>query len=220
MTPWPDLTDGNAVHGWRGETTTWRSSDAGRSDANSLFGKEPNISPKELLEFLSLETPPSLSPEQFSLPQCTIRPEVFWGKKANRRSPISLSTATGSGYVPAIVLRGAGDRDLLLTGAGNLIFPRKKAAAAPSTCQRQKHLSYMQCPSRTYTKAGLNKPADNYHWSSLTSPALSSAPPSMAARQRVDSQSNNVPAFTYVSLDCPIDGPLREHSAKHRKLMI
>lgn len=89
MTLWPDLTDSNTVHGQRGERRTRRSSDAGRSDANYLFGENPMtpkellefLAPIELLEFLSLETPPSLHPEQFSLSQCPISPEGFGGKK-------------------------------------------------------------------------------------------------------------------------------------------
>lgn len=38
--------------------------------------KKKNMTPKELLELLSLEICPSLGPEQFSLPQCPISPEV------------------------------------------------------------------------------------------------------------------------------------------------
>lgn len=61
---------------------------------------------------------------------------------------MSLPTAMGSGRIPAIGLREAGDGDLPLTGAGNPIFPGKEEAAAHHTCQGQEHLSHMQCPNR------------------------------------------------------------------------
>lgn len=56
-----------------------------------------------------------------------------WGK-ADRRPPIPLPTAMGSGCIPAIGLRGAGDRGLPLTGAGNPIFPGQEEAVAPHPC--------------------------------------------------------------------------------------
>lgn len=42
------------------------------------------MTPKELLELLSLEIHPSLGPEQFSPPQCPISPEVG-GKQTGGR---------------------------------------------------------------------------------------------------------------------------------------
>lgn len=56
-----------------------------------------------------------------------------WGK-ADRRPPIPLPTAMGSRCIPAVGLKGAGDRDLLLTGAGNPMFPGQEEALAPHTC--------------------------------------------------------------------------------------
>lgn len=49
--------------------------------------KKKNMTPKELLELLSLEIHPSLGPEQFSLPQCPISPEVGGKQTGGRWSP-------------------------------------------------------------------------------------------------------------------------------------
>lgn len=43
----------------------------------TIYLEKNHMTPKELLEFLSLETPSSLGPEQFSLPHCPIGPEGF-----------------------------------------------------------------------------------------------------------------------------------------------
>jgi len=106
---------------------------------------------KELLEFLSLERPLPWSPSSF--PYHTV-PSVQrdLGGKADRRPPISLPTAMGSGCIPAVGLRGAGDRDLPLTGAGNPIFPEQEDAAGRNT--HQGHLSRVQCPNRNTQTQG------------------------------------------------------------------
>lgn len=76
------------------------------------------------LESLPLDTP-FLQAKAFSL-----NPEG----KADRRPPILLPTAMGSRCLPVLGLKGAGDRDLPLTGAGNPTFPGQEEAVAPHMC--------------------------------------------------------------------------------------
>lgn len=55
---------------------------------------------------------------------------------------------------------------------------------------------------------------------SLEQPQFSHWSSPMAGRHRTGSHSNNLPLFTYLSLEHPVDVPERKDSVKHCKLVI